>query len=150
MYIEESRQRKDWKDNLDFKSVRCPYMGAKYHRGFYINACIVFKKNNKLVESYGSVEIYSYSQGSAVAQIFSDIITKNGAFVRKLVTFGCPNNVKRNKQIKSIRDNHTHYVQGWDFVFYGIFWLKKYGNKIKLKGRGNPFKSHNYYHLEEK
>ncbi len=149
MYIEESRQRKDWKDNLDFLLVKCPYMNVRYHKGFYINACIVTNKTIKKASSYDSVEIYSYSQGAAVAQIYSDIMSKHGVIIDKLVTFGCPNNVVRNKTVKALRVNHVNYVQGWDFVYYGIFWLKKYGRKIKLKGRGNPFKSHNYYHLEK-
>ncbi len=150
MYVEESRQRKDWKDNFDFILKRCPYMGAHYHRGFYINAVIILNKMAKKIANVGAVEIYSYSQGAASAQILSDIIQKDGGFIKKFVTFGCPNNVWRNKNVKGIRENHLHYRQGWDFVFFGIFWLKKYGSVKKLKGRGNPFKSHDYYHLENK
>lgn len=143
VYLEESRERADWKDNLDFLPVYDKVTKAWYHKGFHINAMLAIEEIST-IKDFQSMQIWSYSQGAAVAQIVSEHI-----YADSLITFGCPNNVFMNRRIKKSRLHHKHYVQGFDIVAYGIFWLKKYGKVIKLPSIGSPFKNHEYYWLNK-
>lgn len=154
IYIEESDGKWDWKDNFKFKVKKCDITGAKYHGGFYDDSEAILENMEPLLneDNFQCIEIIAYSKGAASSGRVSDVLRTLGYKVRVKPrrTFGCPNDVKKNKKIKELRRYDVHYVQGLDIVFYGIFWLKKYGKTVKIKGRGNPFKSHDYYHLEKK
>lgn len=149
LYVEESKQKMDWKENFKLDTIKSSFNNERYHRGFYENALLLHDMLLDLIPEVKKCKVICYSQGAGVADIELDRLDL-GTIKSKMYSFGNPNNCWVSKRLKKSRINRLHFVQGWDFVFNNPFWLKKYGKTAKLKGRGNPIKSHNYYHLDKK
>ena len=160
LFIEESDQFQDWKQNFTAYTVKTCMGGVnrKYHAGFYLTAMTVFNHLNRVINPNDiEFEIYGYSHGAGAATILGSLIrnrSKGYLLDDRVIAFEPPRQAyKPSFGLIRETENDVNYIQGNDIVTKVPWWMQHLGKVRRVDGRDltgikrllNPIFDHDIY-----
>jgi len=146
IYVQGSRDKKDWFDNLRVLPIFWPFvkkfefMGFKFHFGHYQHAKRIYERELNYIFYYSQkgykICFRGHSLGGSVANILA-IMCLNNVDGFDVITMGSNKSISRktNKEIKKYKDCFLQIRFKNDLVTYVVPFMKAPGNILQLGKR---------------